>query len=282
MKGSLPVAALFAAIATAAAAAWAEHPVAWQAFERAVRDGRLGRTEGMEAIGRWAVLLAQAYPAEAFDRRLFFPLAGYGPRHVGGSHGEGYRPGGYDFLDGNRHRGHPAQDIFIYDRDRDGRDDRTGAAVAVRALAAGVVISVFGEWEPAGESGRLRGGNTLWIYHPALGLVAYYAHLDTIRVRLGEIVDGGAEIAALGRTGLNAHRARSPTHLHLMLLAADGMRPVDPYPLLLLAAPPEGRPPLRRPQAAGGPEIPAPRGQRQQPRMSIGQRSTTRPFLTTW
>jgi hypothetical protein len=239
MGGPRRRAALLTAIAllaAAAAAAAADHAVAWQAFERAVRDGRLCRAEGAEAIRRWAQTLAQAFPEEGFDRRLFFPLEGGDPRHIGGRHGEGYRPAGYDFLDGNRHRGHPAQDIFIHDRDRDARDDRTGRPVAVRALAAGVVLSLFADWSPAGEHRHLRGGNTLWIYHPRWKLCAYYAHLGEIRARLGERVAGGEAVAALGRSGANAHPGRSPTHLHLMLLEAASMRPVDPYPFLVEAA----------------------------------------------
>jgi murein DD-endopeptidase MepM/ murein hydrolase activator NlpD len=78
----------------------------------------------------------------------------------------------------------------------------------------------------------------VWIYHPALRLLAYYAHLQDIAVSLGEQVAGGARIATLGRTGTRAYAERSPTHLHLMLLRAKDMTPVDPYPMLQIPAPP--------------------------------------------
>jgi murein DD-endopeptidase MepM/ murein hydrolase activator NlpD len=45
-------------------------------------------------------------------------------------------------------------------------------------------------------------------------------------------VAGGQTIGTLGRTGANAYAERSPTHLHLMLLEASDMTPVDPYPWL--------------------------------------------------
>jgi murein DD-endopeptidase MepM/ murein hydrolase activator NlpD len=204
----------------------------WQSFERRVRDGVVAGDEGFLEIARWSEILEQRYPSEGFDRRAFFPLKGHGLRSIGGKNGEGYRPAGYEFLGGNRHKGHPAQDIFIHDRNLDGLDDRTGLPVEVLALADGVVLSTFTEWSPEEAQRPIRGGNYIWIYHPALMMFSYYAHLKDVRVELGARVGGGAVIATLGRTGTNAYPARSPTHLHFMLLRAKDMAPVDPYPLL--------------------------------------------------
>lgn len=203
----------------------------WQQFERRVRDGEIGWTEGRAHIAHWAEVLVQRYASERFDRRVFFPLKGYGLQSIGGKNGEGYRPGGYEFLGGNRHKGHPAQDMFIRDRDQDGLDDRTGRPVEVLALADGVVLSTFAEWATDEAHRHIRGGNYVWIYHPALKIFSYYAHLRDIRVGLGETVQGGAVIATLGRTGTNAYPPRSPTHLHFMLLRARDMTPLDAYPL---------------------------------------------------
>jgi murein DD-endopeptidase MepM/ murein hydrolase activator NlpD len=96
------------------------------------------------------------------------------------------------------------------------------------------VLSTYGEWTPelpSNGNGK-RGGNYVWIYHPALRLFAYYAHLQDIQVALCERVAGGQVIATLGRTGTNAFPERSPTHLHLMLLRAKDMMPVNAYPVL--------------------------------------------------
>jgi murein DD-endopeptidase MepM/ murein hydrolase activator NlpD len=204
----------------------------WQQFERRVRDGEIGWAEGRARIAHWAEVLEQRYASERFGRRIFFPLKGFGLPAVGGENGEGYRPGGYEFLGGNRHKGHPAQDIFVRDRDQDGLDDRTGRPVEVLALADGVVLATFAEWAPDEAHRHIRGGNYVWIYHPGLKLFSYYAHLQDIRAGLGETVHGGAVIATLGRTGTNAFPLRSPTHLHVMLLRATDMAPVNPYPML--------------------------------------------------
>jgi murein DD-endopeptidase MepM/ murein hydrolase activator NlpD len=206
----------------------------WQEFERQVRDDLISYEDGLKEIQHWWGVLQQAYPAEQFGVRVFFPLRNYGLRHVGGQHGEGYRPSRYQFV-GPKHRiGHPAQDIFVYDGNQDAIDDRTGNPIEVLALADGVVVSTFSDWTPTPQepgNGK-RGGNYVWIYHPALGLLSYYAHLQTITAQLGERVAGGQPIATLGRTGTNAFLERSPTHLHLMLLHATDMTPVDPYPWL--------------------------------------------------
>lgn len=207
----------------------------WQQFERQVKDDLISYEDGLKEIRRWGEVLQRAYPAKTFDGSVFFPVKGYGLKHVGGKRGEGYRPSRYEFVGPKRRIGHPAQDIFVYDGNQDTLDDRTGEPVEVLALAEGIVVSTFSEWRPSSfedfGNGK-RGGNYIWIYHPALGLLSYYAHLETIAVQLGERMAGGQAIATLGRTGTNAYAERSPTHLHLMLLRANDMTPVNPYPML--------------------------------------------------
>jgi hypothetical protein len=206
----------------------------WQQFERQVKDDLIGYEEGLEEIRHWWAILQQAYPSGRFDGRLFFPLKGYGLKHVGGKRGEGYRPSRYEFIGPKRRIGHPAQDIFVYDGNQDSLDDHTGRPIDVLALAEGIVVSTFSEWTPSsqGPANGKRGGNYVWIYHPVLKLFSYSAHLQTVSVQLGQQVTGGQPIATLGRTGTNAYAERSPTHLHLMLLRAHDMTPVNPFPLL--------------------------------------------------
>lgn len=206
----------------------------WEQFERRVRDDQISYADGLKEIQHWWGVLQQAYPAEQFDVRVFFPLRHYGLKQVGGKRGEGYRPSRYEFVGPKRRIGHPAQDIFVYDGNQDSLDDRTGSPIEVLTLADGVVVSTFSNWTPTPQepgNGK-RGGNYIWIYHPRLKLFSYYAHLQDIKVTLGERVAGGQRIATLGRSGTNACLERSPTHLHLMLLWAHDMTPVDPYPWL--------------------------------------------------
>jgi hypothetical protein len=203
----------------------------WQDFERQVRDGALSKQEGERLMAYWGDRLEKEFPLDRFRKEITFPLAGYSMRDVGGKNGDGYKPEGYRFLDGNRHRGHPAQDIFVRDLNQDGRDDLTAGTVDVLALADGVVLSVFSDWKASDHSREIRGGNYIWIYHPGLKAFSYCAHLEKIFVKPGNRVQGGEPIATLGRTGKNASVARSPTHLHLMVLSLKNMQPLDPYPL---------------------------------------------------
>lgn len=203
----------------------------WQDFERRVRDGVLSTRAGEKLIAEWADRLEQGFSPAQFQKKTFFPLMGYSLRDVGGKNGDGYKPEGYRFLDGNRHRGHPAQDIFIKDRNQDGIDDLTAEPVDVLALAEGIVLSTFFGWKEADQSREIRGGNYVWIYHPALKAFSYYAHLEKVLVRPGDRVQGGEAIATLGRSGKNASLPRSPTHLHIMVVSLKSMQPLDPYPL---------------------------------------------------
>ena len=205
---------------------------AWHSFEGGVRDGTLSDHEAGKAVAAWALRLEKEYPHDQFGKSLFFPLKGYFVRDVGGKNGDGYKPAGYRFLDGNRHLGHPAQDIFIRDRDQDGLEDLTGRPVEVVALADGVVLSAFTDWDKEGPFREIRGGNYVWIYHPAMKVLSYSAHLQKVFVVPEDKVEGGQPIATLGRSGTKASLARSPTHLHFMLLFSTTMEPVNAFPLL--------------------------------------------------
>jgi len=206
----------------------------WQAFERAVRDALAPRDQLQHQLQAWPQRLNACFAVQRLNAALRFPPQGYGLRHAGrDAHGaNGFAPKGYAFLDGNRHGGHPAVDFFVADTNQDGLDDRTGHAIAVLALADGVVLSLCDDWRPQGPMALLRGGNYIWLYHPALDLFSYYAHLGAVGVTLGRTVTAGEPIATLGRSGHNAYPKRSPTHLHLMVLRAEDMTPVSPPDLL--------------------------------------------------
>jgi len=214
----------------------------WQSFERQVRDGRIEKD-----VARWKLPeimahlknYAAVYPF-LNNSKWTFPVRGYDNRSVGGQNGDGFQPDiyygrsaieGYDFFDGNKHGGHPAHDIFVRDRNQDGLDDTTGKPIEIVTMTASLVIGVVTDWKPGSV---LRGGNVAWLYNPVLGMIFYYAHLNTICVKPGEFLKQGAPIGTVGRTGAAANEKRSPTHLHLMVLKYDSgsLTPYDFYKYL--------------------------------------------------
>lgn len=187
-----------------------------------VRDGTISRSDAQQELRRLLPLVAERYRkagGKAYQTASWvFPLAGYGPKAVPGRKGKGFVVTGYDFFSGNRHGGHPAYDIFIRDRNQDHLDDRTLQPVAVLSMTGGVVVSVESQWDPAS---KLRGGRYIWIYDPIHDLLVYYAHNHEVFVKVGDMVRPGNKLATVGRSGLNAAKRRSPTHLHMTVLKAN-------------------------------------------------------------
>lgn len=166
---------------------------------------------------------------------FFFPIRGYAPSAIGGTHGEGYRGNGFDLFDYTVRGSHPAQDIFISDRNQDNLDDRTNKPVDILAMSSGLVLGIETGWLPGSE---YRGGNWIWVYDPTLHGLFYYAHNSRVCVAPGNWVQAGQKLAEMGRTGFNAYKSRSPTHLHLMYLQIqpDGLpTPLNTYRWLLNA-----------------------------------------------
>ncbi|WP_229367551.1 M23 family metallopeptidase [Telluribacter humicola] len=144
-----------------------------------------------------------------------YPLRGQLPRYSIGSRGRGYRATGFDLFDSDVRGSHPAQDLFIRDGDQDELDDRLGQPIDVLAFTSGVVVAMETGWGP---NSKMRGGNYIWIYDPCLDGLFYYAHNKCVTVVPGQWVRAGEKIGEVGRTGYNAFKERSPTHLHLMFL----------------------------------------------------------------
>jgi len=208
----------------------------WQAYETAVRDGRLPREEAIRllpvlvndlstyctahysfAARDWLFPL-KGYTRKALQKQAFQPGIYYGP----------YKKKGYSFFDGNKHGGHPAYDIFIKDKDQDCLDDRTKGTVEAVAMADTVVLSCNEGWT---KESAIRGGNYVWMFSPVEGCFFYYAHLKEIAVRPGQFVVRGETIGTVGRSGRLAARGTSPTHLHLMVLRYEkgDLKPFDYY-----------------------------------------------------
>jgi murein DD-endopeptidase MepM/ murein hydrolase activator NlpD len=163
-----------------------------------------------------------------------FPLQGYTPKYIGGKNGEGYVPQGYDYFTGNNHKAHPAHDIFIHDFNQDCIDDARKKYVNILSVTEGIVIACTKNWD---TTSNLRGGIYVWVYCPSEDCLFYYAHLNSISVDVGSIVQAGQSLGTVGRTGLNAYKKRSPTHLHFSMFSVKTNLPVpqNPYQKLCSA-----------------------------------------------
>ena len=193
----------------------------WNHLQKAIRDNQIDRKVAERKIIELDKRLLQEYSGKIGNSPSSFPVKGCGKDCVGGSNGSGYQPAGYDFYDGNRHRGHPAHDLFIHDREQSGLDDATGKPAEVVAFADGMVTGVNTAWE---YPSAIRGGIYIWIFNAESNRFHYYAHLAKALVKPGQVVKSGETIGLLGRTGKNAWAKRSPTHLHFMCLSFDGGR----------------------------------------------------------
>ena len=192
-----------------------------------IREESILPDSARAAFGRTMLGLRERYqtsidfPADTISESgrsrmtMWFPLKGYSASAIGGSRGEGYRGTGFDLFDYNVRGSHPAQDIFIHDRNQDSVDDRTGKGVDVLSMSDGLVLSIETAWNPGQQ---YRGGNWIWVYDPVRNGLFYYAHNNVVTVAMGDWVRAGQKIGEVGRSGLNAYKARSPTHLHLMYL----------------------------------------------------------------
>ncbi len=207
--------------------------VDFNSLNNKIRDGLISKQEALKII---QTLLPQIkiyfYKNGGHDiekSNLIFPVQGYTSKSIGGTNGSGYITLGYDYFDGNKHGGHPAHDIFIVDKNQDCIDDITKKVVNVLSMTGGIVIATETVWD---NTSNLRGGKYIWIYEPNSNSFFYYAHNSKIFVRPSDIVNSGDIIATVGRTGLNAFKKRSPTHLHITQLKLDNSyypKPFDSY-----------------------------------------------------
>ena len=190
----------------------------WARLEKSVRDQTIRKEDAKKQFLIVYKSLKDLCGSHPFERRAswHFPVQGYGIRDVGAG---GFKPSGYDLYDGNRHGGHPACDIFIRDKNQDSLDDRTGRPVMIVAPVDLLVLSAESDWE---SGSKIRGGRYVWALDPLHDRIFYFAHLNAVHVSAGAFCKAGSVIGTVGRTGKNALPARSPTHLHFMVLEVKG------------------------------------------------------------
>jgi len=200
----------------------------WDVFEKEVRNQTISKDSAKKVFPSLYTELKKYAEKHKFDTSTTswaFPVAGYGINAIGKG---GFKPDiyyggstikGYNFYDGNKHGGHPAYDIFILDKNQDCLDDDSGQPVNITAPVDLMILSFFKDWV---RGSGIRGGNYVWALDPIENQIFYFAHLDSIFVKGGDLCKKGKPIATMGRSGKNAWVKRCPTHLHMMVLKIDG------------------------------------------------------------
>lgn len=204
--------------------------VEWNTLEKNIRDNKVSDKDAKEIFSKLIIKIKSFADSlnPDYSEKWNFPVSGYSANTIGKG---GYNPQGYNFFDGNKHGGHAAYDIFIYDNNQDCIDDKTKKAVNIIAPVDLLVLSINTGWE---KTSLLKGGNYILAYNPKANMIFYFAHLDSVKVTGGTIAKKGSILATLGRTGKNAYPKRSPTHLHFMVLKIKGneLIPVDYYKMI--------------------------------------------------
>jgi murein DD-endopeptidase MepM/ murein hydrolase activator NlpD len=203
-----------------------------------IRDGKIEFSSALKEIQNLIPKIKTEYyrlGGKDWGKKFWvFPLQHHSYKAIGGRNGNGYISNGYNFFAGNKHGGHPAHDIFIQDSNQDCKDEKTGKYVNILSFSGGVVVATEKIWD---VNSKLRGGKYIWIFDPSSNSLFYYAHCSNVLVTSGQIVIPGQIIATVGRSGLNAYKKRSPTHLHFSQLRFDSYyypKPVDTYNELLI------------------------------------------------
>jgi peptidoglycan LD-endopeptidase LytH len=100
---------------------------------------------------------------------------------------------------GRRHSGYPATDVF-------------GCGANVIAPIGGTIkeTRTTDPWDPKVNDPATRGGKYVSLYGDD-GVRYYFAHLDSVAVRPGDVVNGGTQLGIMGQTG-DARNTECHTH----------------------------------------------------------------------
>jgi peptidoglycan LD-endopeptidase LytH len=206
---------------------------------QSIREGSIDERVAQDSVARLLTEIKQYFiengGVEDSPSDWVFPVEGYNSNMIGGKNGSDYIAGNYNFFNTSRIHVHPAHDIFIEDKNQDKLDDETNLPVNILSFTNGVVVSAEYFWE---KDSPARGGNYIYIYEPFSRKIYYYAHNELVLVQIGDIVKAGQTIAVMGRSGFNAAKTRSPTHLHFSILKFDEQTngiPIKPFSMLLQA-----------------------------------------------
>lgn len=94
----------------------------------------------------------------------------------------------------------------------------------VTAAARGVVVLAQNGWSErdAFSTSTAQGGNTVIVFDPASNRFYRYAHLETVLVNPGTLVEPGQPLGTVGHTGQHASQPGHGQHLHFEINQYNG------------------------------------------------------------
>ena len=195
----------------------------WVKTDDLIWVNKIDRDAAVDSIALYVPLAVEYCKEQSvkFTKRKdwVFPMKGY-TKISYRRDGNDYRDSRFDYFQGGESHDHPAHDIFIRDIDANTLEDSTGKQVDALAMVSGVVFWTVSDWKP-GDFGR--GGNSVKLFDPETQAMFYYSHLDTVTVRVGQIVKAGEKVGTVGRTGRKAIHGK--THLHIAYYPIDDGEP---------------------------------------------------------
>lgn len=196
----------------------------WHATDQLIRDRKIDEDDAMDSIRRYVKLGKQEFKTRDVQGTKrsdwVFPMSGWTSVSYR-SGGKDYKDDRFDYFQGGEFKGHPANDIFILDENKDVIEDSAGIKINATAMVTGIVISTYNKWF---KQDYLRSGNYVKLFDPESEAIFYYSHLDTVFVTPGQLVIAGEPLGYVGRTGRKAINGR--THIHIAYYRIDDGHPI--------------------------------------------------------
>lgn len=196
----------------------------WHAIDELIRDRKIDEDDAQDSIEIYVKLAKKEFKKLGVPgtKRIdwAFPMSGWSSITYRDG-GKDYKDERFDYFQGGESKGHPAHDIFFPDTNKDVMDDVTGEKVYATAMVTGIVFTLHADWE---NGDFFRSGNYVKIFDPQTEAMFYYSHLDSVFVKVGQLVKAGDPIGYVGRTGRKAIGGR--THVHIAYYRIDDGYPV--------------------------------------------------------
>lgn len=196
----------------------------WHKTDQLIRDRNIDADDAQDSIALYVKLAKDDFLTKDIPTTKradwVFPLSGWTSVSYR-SGGKDYKDARFDYFQGGEYKDHPANDIFILDKDSNTIEDSTGQKVYAVAMVTGIVISKYSTWF---KQDYLRSGNYVKLFDPETEAIFYYSHLDTVFVEAGQLLKAGEPLGYIGRTGRKAIKGK--THLHIAYYKIEEGYPV--------------------------------------------------------